>query len=68
MNHRCRNNRLQRAVGVVLIGGMIVLGSVVTGLAQVAVDPALKPYEKVSGVSGNLNSIGSDTLNNLMTL
>src|SRR6266853_4687386 len=68
MNHRCRNNRLQRAVGVVLIGAMMVLGSAVTGLAQVAVDPALKPYEKVSGVSGNLNSIGSDTLNNLMTL
>lgn len=68
MNHRCRYNRLQRAVGMVLIGGMIVLGSAVTALAQVAVDPALKPYEKVSGVSGNLNSIGSDTLNNLMTL
>src|SRR5712692_9349380 len=68
MNHRCRYNRLQRAVGVVLIGGMIVLGSAVTALAQVAVDPALKPYEKVSGVSGNLNSVGSDTLNNLMTL
>jgi phosphate transport system substrate-binding protein len=32
------------------------------------VDPAVKSYEKVSGVSGNLNSIGSDTLNNLMTL
>lgn len=31
-------------------------------------DPALKGYVKVSGVSGNLNSIGSDTLNNLMTL
>jgi phosphate transport system substrate-binding protein len=28
----------------------------------------VKPYEKVSGVSGNLNSIGSDTLNNVMTL
>ena len=68
MKHRCRNNRLQRAVGMVLIGGMIVLGSAVTALAQVAVDPALKPYEKVSGVSGNLNSIGSDSLNNLMTL
>ena len=53
---------------MVLLGGMIVLGSAVTALAQVAVDPALKPYEKVSGVSGNLNSIGSDTLNNLMTL
>ena len=68
MHHRCRNNRLQRAVGMVLIGGMIVLGSAFTALTQVAVDPALKPYEKVSGVSGNLNSIGSDTLNNLMTL
>jgi phosphate transport system substrate-binding protein len=28
---------------------------------------AVKGYEKVSGVDGNLNSIGSDTLNNLMT-
>lgn len=27
----------------------------------------LPKYERVSGVSGNLNSIGSDTLNNLMT-
>ncbi len=34
----------------------------------VTIDPELKPYENVSGVSGNLNSIGSDTLNNLMTL
>src|SRR4030095_14531056 len=67
MHHRCGNNRLQRAVGLVLIGAMIVLGSAVTALTQVTVDPALKPYEKVSGVSGNLNSIGSDTLNNLMT-
>ena len=32
------------------------------------VDPNLPIYESVSGVSGNLNSIGSDTLNNLMTL
>lgn len=35
---------------------------------KVTVDPAIKPYEQVSGVSGNLNSIGSDTLNNLMAL
>lgn len=34
----------------------------------IKLDPALKGYVKVSGVSGNLNSIGSDTLNNLMTL
>jgi len=31
-------------------------------------DPSWKGYERVSGVSGNVNSIGSDTLNNLMTL
>jgi len=68
MNHQCKYNRLQRAIGMLLISGMIVLGSAVTALTQVAVDPALKSYEKVSGVSGNLNSIGSDTLNNLMTL
>lgn len=36
--------------------------------APVQVDPALPEYQRVPGVSGNLNSIGSDTLNNLMTL
>ena len=34
----------------------------------VKVDPSIPSYEVVSGVTGNLNSIGSDTLNNLMTL
>jgi phosphate transport system substrate-binding protein len=34
----------------------------------VKVDPAIKGYAKTSGVSGNMNSVGSDTLNNLMTL
>jgi phosphate transport system substrate-binding protein len=34
----------------------------------VQVDPAIPTYAVVSGVSGNLSSIGSDTLNNLMTL
>jgi phosphate transport system substrate-binding protein len=36
--------------------------------AQVAVDPALAVYRPVSGISGNVSSVGSDTLNNLMTL
>ena len=36
--------------------------------AQISVDPGLPPYKAVSGISGNLSSIGSDTLNNLMTL
>jgi phosphate transport system substrate-binding protein len=34
----------------------------------VAVDKDIQPYKKTSGVSGKLNSIGSDTLNNLMGL
>ncbi len=34
----------------------------------VKVDPQLPAYAKQSGVSGNLSSVGSDTLNNLMTL
>ena len=33
----------------------------------VAVDASIPEYKTVAGVSGNLNSIGSDTLNNLMT-
>jgi len=39
------------------------------GFAQtVEVDSAISGYTKVSGVSGNINSVGSDTMNNLMTL
>lgn len=39
------------------------------GTAQAAgIDPALPNYQSTSGISGNLKSIGSDTLNNLMTL
>ena len=33
----------------------------------VKLDPALPDYKPVAGISGNVNSIGSDTLNNLMT-
>jgi phosphate transport system substrate-binding protein len=44
-----------------------VLGAGLAG-AQIQVDPALTSYKATSGVSGNVSSIGSDTLNNLMTL
>jgi phosphate transport system substrate-binding protein len=37
-------------------------------IGQLQVDPNLPEYTPVSGISGNLNSIGSDTLNNLMLL
>lgn len=36
--------------------------------APTAVDPALPDYAPASGVSGNISSVGSDTLANLMTL
>ena len=39
-----------------------------TALAQVSVDPALSGYQQVQGVSGSLKSVGSDTMNNTMTL
>ncbi|HKH46075.1 MAG TPA: phosphate ABC transporter substrate-binding protein [Thermoanaerobaculia bacterium] len=34
----------------------------------VKVDAGIPAYQKTSGVSGNMSSVGSDTLNNLMTL
>jgi phosphate transport system substrate-binding protein len=49
-----------------LMAGVGLLGTAAT--AQVKVDSGLQSYKAVSGVSGNISSIGSDTLNNLMTL
>ncbi len=46
----------------------LVLSCAVMAGEAMSVDPALPTYEKVSGVSGNLSSVGSDTLNNLMAL
>jgi phosphate transport system substrate-binding protein len=50
----------------------LVAGSAFVAQSAVAqavkVDPALPSYQKASGVSGNFTSVGSDTLNNLMTL
>ena len=53
---------------VALLGALV--SSIPSAYADDAItlDPALKGYVKVSGISGNVNSIGSDTLNNLMTL
>jgi phosphate transport system substrate-binding protein len=49
-----------------------IVSLVLAGYAAIAaeshLDSALPDYKVVSGVSGNLNSVGSDTLNNLMTL
>jgi phosphate transport system substrate-binding protein len=48
-------------------GAFAVTCSVSLTAATAEVDAKLPAYSQVSGVTGNLNSIGSDTLNNLMT-
>ncbi|MBV8881626.1 MAG: substrate-binding domain-containing protein, partial [Planctomycetaceae bacterium] len=48
----------------------VAAGIVKVGFAQdgpTRLDAGLRPYQVVAGVSGNASSIGSDTLNNLMT-
>jgi len=51
----------------ILLGAVFAMAPT-AAFAQTEVDPALPDYSTVSGISGNLSSIGSDTLNNLMTL
>ena len=46
----------------------VMAATVISASAMAAVDPALPGYQKASGISGNFSSVGSDTLNNLMTL
>lgn len=45
----------------------LVLACSAAAFAQ-PLDGDLKPYKRASGVAGSLTSVGSDTLNNLMTL
>lgn len=55
-----------RTILISMAGGIaLASGSV---LADSKVDPDLPEYSKASGISGNLSSVGSDTLANLMTL
>ncbi len=53
------------AMVLALAGGAAVL--VAAQAAPMGVDPNLPVYQQVGGISGNLSSVGSDTLNNLMT-
>ena len=46
----------------------MIVGEMAMAQDGVKLDPGLDSYKAVSGVSGNLSSVGSDTLNNLMTL
>src|SRR5262245_46479089 len=52
-----------------IIGPLVVLGILVGAVqAQVKVDPNIPAYKPTTGISGNMKSIGSDSMNNLMAL
>ncbi|MCL1138520.1 PstS family phosphate ABC transporter substrate-binding protein [Shewanella pneumatophori] len=56
--------KLKQLVGAV----SFTAATVFSAASMAAIDQSLPTYEKTSGVSGNLSSVGSDTLANMMTL
>ena len=59
-----RNGPVLKFVSVLALTSL----SVGLAVAAVTVDPQLSAYEKRADVSGNVKSIGSDTMNNMMAL
>ena len=54
---------------VIAVATLTLAGLTTVARAQaVKIEAGIQPYKKTSGVSGSLSSVGSDTLNNLMTL
>jgi len=56
---------MMKKIGIILLV-LVWAGSAFAG--SIEVDPELPAYSKQGGISVNLSSVGSDTLNNLMTL
>jgi phosphate transport system substrate-binding protein len=56
---------MKRIIAVVAVAG---LAAATLDAQQVQVAAGITPYSRTSGVSGNINSVGSDTMNNMMTL
>jgi phosphate transport system substrate-binding protein len=54
---------------ILTVAGLVAATTLGLSARQVLkVDPAIASYQKASGISGSLSSIGSDSMNNLMTL
>ena len=61
--------KIKKSLTLLLVAiSFAILSQSVVWAGPIEVDPNLSDYQKSSGVSGNLSSIGSDTLNNLMAL
>jgi phosphate transport system substrate-binding protein len=59
---------MKTVCAVALAVTIVIGGSLALAAGPVKLDPTLPTYKPTSGVSGNISSIGSDSLNNLMTL
>lgn len=55
-------------IRTLILTAALTIPSLAANAQSVQVDPNLPSYSPTSGVSGSLRSVGSDTLNNLMTL
>ena len=66
-----KQTKITSVISTVLTGSVLGLGLFISSnaaAAAVSVDKGVPEYKAVSGISGNLSSVGSDTLANLMTL
>jgi phosphate transport system substrate-binding protein len=61
--------RRRTFVGAAVVGMAVIAAGGFARALDTEIDPALKPYEKIqSEVSGSLKCVGSDTMNNLVSL
>lgn len=64
-----KHKQIKSVVNAALTGAILNIGLLASSTASaVSVDEGVPAYKAVSGISGNLSSVGSDTLANLMTL
>ncbi|MBE9564733.1 MAG: phosphate-binding protein, partial [Proteobacteria bacterium] len=62
-------NQITSVVNTTLSSAILCAGLLTaTNVFAVSVDKGIPEYKTISGISGNLSSVGSDTLANLMTL
>jgi len=60
--------KMKKMIAAISVVAASAVTANVANAAGAELDPNLPSYQKASGVSGNLSSVGSDTLANLMTL
>src|SRR4029079_6265313 len=67
-----KERTMTRKLKMAPLGVSLILAAAVSSgklsAPEIQVDPWIPGYQKTSGVSGNLSSVGSDTLANMMTL